>query len=51
MKDYNKNEESSYIIYVDYNHLYGEAMPQRLPVDGFKWVEDLPTIDENFIKN
>ena len=40
MKDYNKNEESSYIIYVDANNLYGWTMLQKLPVDGFEWVED-----------
>ena len=51
MKSYDKNKESSYLIYVDYNNLYGEAVSQKLPVDGFEWVEDLFTIDEDFIKN
>ena len=51
MKDYDKNKESSYIMYKDYNNLYGEGMSQKLPVDGFKWVEDLSVIDEDFIKN
>ena len=50
-KDYDKNKESSYIIYGDYNNLYGKAMPLKLPVDGFEWVEDLSEIDEDFIKN
>ena len=26
MEDYDKNKESLFIIYVDYNNLYGEAM-------------------------
>ena len=26
-------------------------MLQKLPVDGFEWVEDLSVIDEDFIKN
>ena len=26
-------------------------MSEKLPVDGFEWVEDMPEIDENFIKN
>ena len=51
MKDYDENKESSYIIYVDYNNLYGEAISQKLPVDGFEWLENLSTINEDFIKN
>ena len=26
-------------------------MSEKLPVDGFEWVEDISEIDENFIKN
>ena len=37
MKNYHKNKESSYIQYLDTNNLYGWAMSQKLPVDGFKW--------------
>ena len=51
MKIYDVNNESSYIIYMDANDLYGYAMFKKLPVDGFEWVEDLSTIDEDFIKN
>ena len=40
MKIYDKNNESSYIIYMDANNVYGYAMSKRLPVDGFEWVED-----------
>ena len=50
MKIYDKNNESSHIIYMDANNLYGYAMSKILPVDGFEWVEDLSTIDEDFIK-
>ena len=50
MKIYDKNNESSYIIYMDANNLYGYAMSKKLPVDGFDWVEDLSKIDEDFIK-
>ena len=38
MKNYDKNEECSYIQYLDANNLYGWAMSQKLPVNGFKWV-------------
>ena len=37
VKNYNKKKESSYIEYLDANDLYGWAMSQKLPVDGFKW--------------
>ena len=36
VKKYDKNNESSYIEYLDANSLYGWAMPQKLPVKGFK---------------
>ena len=51
MKDYNKDEEESFLEYLDANNLYGGAMSEPLPVDGFDWVEDLSKIDEDFIKN
>ena len=51
MKNYDEEEESSYIEYLDANNLYGWAMSQKLPVGGFKWIEDVSEIDECFIKN
>ena len=51
MENYNKNEESSYIQYLDVNNLYGWTMSQKLPVNNFKWVEDTSKINEEFIKN
>ena len=50
MKDYNKDEEESFLQYDDANNLYGSAMIQPLPVNGFDWVEDLSKIDEDFIR-
>ena len=50
MKNYNSNEESSYIQYLDANNLYGWAMSKKLPVNGFKWT-DSDKINEEFIKN
>ena len=41
MKNHDKNNESSYIEYLDANNLYGWVMSQKLPTNGFKWVEDL----------
>ena len=37
MKNHDENKESLYILYLDANNLYGWAMSQKLPVDGFKW--------------
>ena len=51
MNNYNENEESSYIQYLDANNLYGWAMSQKLLVNNFKWVEDTSKINEDFIKN
>ena len=49
MKNYNNNEESSYIQYLDANNLYGWAMSKKLPVNGFKWIDN-NEINEDFIK-
>ena len=59
MKNYYNNEESSYIQYLDANNLYGWAMSKKLPVNGFKWLDNDKTIEpsakhvinEEFIKN
>ena len=51
MNNYDKNIESSYIEYLDANNLYRWAISQKLPVDGFKWVEKLSKFNERFIKN
>ena len=50
MNDYDKNIESSYIEFLDANNLYGWAMSQKLPVNGFKWVKKLSQFNEDFIK-
>ena len=38
---YDKNKELSYILHLDANNLYGWAVSQKLPVNGFKWVYEL----------
>ena len=59
MENYNNNEKSSYIQYLDANKLYGWAMSKKLPVNGFKWIDNNETagpsakhvINEEFIRN
>ena len=36
MKNYNEKGPSKYIMYLDANNLYGWAMSQYLPTDGFR---------------
>ena len=50
MKNYNKDEESSYVQYLDANNLYGWAMSKKLPVNGFRWLGS-DEINEEFINN
>ena len=50
IKNYDKNEESSYRKCCDVNYLYGLVMSQKLPVNDFKWVEDISKFDQVFIK-
>ena len=52
MKDYNVNEPSNYIMYLDANNLYGWAMCQYLPTGGFRWftkkdIQELNDLDPN----
>ena len=51
MKNYDKNIISSYLMYLGANNLNGWAISQKLPVNGFKWVEELSQFDEDFIKS
>ena len=39
MKDFDESKPSTFIQYLDANNLYGWAMSQKLPTDGFKWID------------
>ena len=51
MKDYDSSKESSHIQYLDANNLYGAAMSEKLPMNGFKWVNDIFEINEKFVNS
>ena len=40
LSDYDENKDSSYLIYLDVNNLYGWAMTQPLPGGRFKWLKE-----------
>ena len=41
MKNYDPQKPSTFIQYLDANNLYGWAMSQPLPTNGFKWMTNL----------
>ena len=51
MNDYDKKKKSCYIQYLDANNLYGKVMTEKLPVRGFRWMDDISKIDEDFVKD
>ena len=51
MKDYDKQKQSSYRTYWDVNNLYGWARSQKLPVGGFRLVENTSQFNKDFMKN
>ena len=50
MKNYDKNIISSYLMYLNATNLYGWAISQKLPVNGFKWIKKLSEFNEDFMK-
>ena len=38
-------------MYLDANNLYGWVISKKLPINGFKWENDLSVFNENLIKN
>ena len=56
MKNYNKHIILSYLMYLDTNSLYRWSMPQKLHVNGLKWVKHVSEcnsiqFNESFIRN
>ena len=46
-----QNKESSNLKHVDEDLLYGRAVLQKLPVNGFEWVENTSQFSKDFIKS
>ena len=51
IKNYDKNKESSYIMYLGAKNLYGWKMSQKLLVNDFKWKTDMSIFDKEFTRN
>ena len=49
--EFDKDVISLYLMYLDANNLYGWAMSQKLPVNGFKWVEKLSRFNKSLIRD
>ena len=43
--------ESSYFKHLDAKNLCGQAMSQKLPLNGFEWVEQLSQFKKDIIKD
>ena len=50
IKNYDINQEVSYLEYLDANNLYGWSISKKLPVNGFEWIGNLSNFNEDFIK-
>ena len=46
-----KMNELSCLKYWNVNNLYGQAMSQKLPVNGLKLIKDTSQFNQDFIKN
>ena len=46
MKNYDKEQRTSYIMYLDENNEYGWATMQHLPTSSFRWLKRMPTEKE-----
>ena len=45
MENYNPDEESKFITYLDTNNLYGWGMSQKLPYKNFRWIDEAKLVN------
>ena len=45
MNDYDPKKQSTFVSYLDMNNLYGWAMSEHLPYEGFKWLKNVDGLD------
>ena len=45
MNDYDPKKQSTFISYLDMNILYGWAMSEYIPYEGFKWLKNVDEFD------
>ena len=45
LNDYNSEEPSTFIFYLDKNNLYGWTMSEYLPYGEFNWVKNVDELD------
>ena len=45
MNDYDPKKQSTFISYLDMNNLYGWAMSEYLPYEGFEWLKNVDEFD------
>lgn len=46
VEGFDRSKPPTWITYLDANNLYGWAMSQPLPTDGFEWVKDTEELEE-----
>ena len=44
MESYDRNKDSSYIVYLDKNNVYGSAMSRELPANEFEWTKSFKKV-------
>ena len=42
-------KETTHLLYLDVNNLYGYAMSQKLPIDGYEWCKVTPDLLDNIL--